>query len=158
MRETTDVSIVLVTYNGCEITLRALELYSQAIAADDAHRYELIVVDNASRDGLADAVAARYPSVRLICNAENLGFARAGNIGFQASKGRYLLFSNSDIELDEETLPTLIACMDADPQVGACTPYLELVRTGEVDWGAHRGFPTPWAAFTYFARLEALFR
>ncbi|MFN2134151.1 MAG: glycosyltransferase family 2 protein [Anaerolineae bacterium] len=158
MRETTDVSIVLVTYNGCEITLRALELYSQAIAADDAHRYELIVVDNASRDGLADAVAARYPSVRLICNAENLGFARAGNIGFQASKGRYLLFSNSDIELDEETLPTLIACMDADPQVGACTPYLELVRTGEVDWGAHRGFPTPWAAFTYFARLEALSR
>jgi len=133
MEETPDVSIVLVTYNGREITLRALELYRQAIAADDAHSYELIVVDNASRDGLADAVAAHYPGVRLIRNAENVGFARAGNIGFQASKGRYLLFSNSDVELSEDALPTLIECMDADPRVGACTPYLELVRTGEVD-------------------------
>ncbi len=153
-----DVSIILVTYNGREITLRALELYRRAIAVDPGHGYELIVADNASQDGLPDAVAAQYPDVRLIRNAENLGFARAGNVGFRASTGRYLLFSNSDIEVDECTLPTLLALMDADPLVGACTPYLELVRTGEIDWGAHRGFPTPWAAFTYFTRLEHLSR
>jgi len=155
--EPVDVSIIIVTYNGREITLRALELYEQAIAADAAHRYKVIVVDNASRDGLADAVAARHPGIHLIRNSENLGFARAGNVGFRASTGRYLLFSNSDIEVDERTMPTLIERLDADPQVGACTPYLELVRTGEVDWGAHRGFPTPWAAFTYFAKLERIF-
>lgn len=153
-----DVSIIIVTYNGREITLRALELYQLAIAADPAHRYELIVADNASQDGLPDAVAAHHPDVRLIRNAANYGFAKAGNIGFQASSGRYLLFSNSDVEVDERALPTLLTLMDADPRVGACTPYLELVRTGEIDWGAHRGFPTPWAAFTYFARLERLFR
>ena len=158
MRKPVDVSIILVTYNGREITLRALELYQWAIAADTAHRYEVIVVDNASRDGLADAVADQYPSVRLIRNPENLGFARAGNVGFRASAGRYLLFSNSDIEVDESALPTLIELMDADSQVGACTPYLELASTGQVDWGAHRGFPAPWAAFTYFAKLEQLFR
>jgi GT2 family glycosyltransferase len=158
MTEPLDISIILVTYNGREITLRALELYGQAIAGDAAHRYEIIVVDNASRDGLADAVATQYPAAHLIRNAENVGFAKAGNIGFRASRGRYHLFSNSDIELDETTLPTLIERMDADPRVGACTPYLELVRTGQVDWGAHRGFPTPWAAFTYFAKLEQLFR
>jgi GT2 family glycosyltransferase len=68
------------------------------------------------------------------------------------------LFSNPDVEVTHETLPTLIALMDQAPQVGACTPFLRLVRTGDVDWGAHRGFPTPWAAFTYFAKLDRLFR
>jgi GT2 family glycosyltransferase len=48
--------------------------------------------------------------------------------------------------------------MDENRQVGACTPFLKLVTTGDIDWGAHRGFPTPWAAFTYFTRLSHLFR
>ena len=152
-----DLSIVIVTYNGRDITLRALDLYGRAIAADAGHDYELIVVDNASRDGLADAVAEAYPGVTLIRNPENVGFARAGNVGYRASSGRYVLFSNSDIEVTTETLPTLIRAMDAQPAVGACTPFLELAQTGEVDWGAHRGFPTPWAALTYYARLDRLF-
>jgi GT2 family glycosyltransferase len=42
--------------------------------------------------------------------------------------------------------------------VGACTPFLQLATTGSIDWGAHRGFPTPWAAFTYFAKLSELFK
>ena len=156
--EPVDVSIIIVTYNGREITLRSLALYSEAIAADGEHAYEIIVVDNASRDGLADAVAGHYPAVQLIRNEANLGFAKAGNVGFEASVGRHVLFSNADIEVNPDTLPTLIRLMDRDPQVGACTPYLELVQTREVDWGAHRGFPTPWAAFTYYARLDRLFK
>jgi GT2 family glycosyltransferase len=153
-----DLSIIIVTYNGLEITLQTMDSYARACAGDGAHRYEMIVVDNASRDGVADAVAEAYPQARLIRNRENVGFARAANIGFAASAGRYVLYSNPDIEIDEGTLPTLISAMDSDPQVGACTPYLELVRTGELDWGAHRGFPTPWAAFTYFTKLSHLFR
>jgi GT2 family glycosyltransferase len=151
-----DLSIVVVTYNGREITLRTLDSYLRALASDAQHSYEIIVVDNASQDGVADAVA-QYP-VRLIRNAQNVGFSAANNIGFEASVGRYLLFSNPDIELTRETLPTLIALMDANPRVGACTPYMELVKTGSIDWGAHRGFPTPWAAFTYMIGLARLFR
>ena len=152
------LSIVIVTYNGRDVTLQALGHYTRAIAADPAHRYEVIVVDNASADGVADAVAAHHPRVRLVRNPENWGFARANNIGFEASHGRYILFSNADVEVAADTLPTLVALMDENPDVGACTPFLELVSTGEIDWGAHRGFPTPWAAFTYFAKLAALFR
>lgn len=153
-----DLSIVVVTYNGVDITQRTLDSYRQAIAADPEHRYEVIVVDNASRDGVADAVAAAHPQAALIRNTANLGFAAAGNIGAAHSRGRYLLFSNPDIEVNEATMPVLIRLMDAHPRVGACTPYLELVQTGEIDWGAHRGFPTPWAALTYFTRLARLFR
>ena len=153
-----DLSIIIVTYNGRDVALKTLAFYKKALAADPRHNYELIVVDNASQDGVADAVAENYPQARLIRNPENLGFSTANNIGFKASRGRYILFSNPDIEVTDKTLPTLIALMDQAPGVGACTPFLRLVKTGGVDWGAHRGFPTPWAAFSYFAKLDRLFK
>ena len=153
-----DLTIVIVTYNGKDVALQTLRSYAKAIAADPDHTYELIVVDNASRDGVAEAVEAQYPQARLIRNADNLGFSKANNVGFASSRGRYLLFSNPDIEVDQAALPTLIELMDHSPQVGACTPFLELAQSGEIDWGAHRGFPTPWAEFTYFAKLAQLFR
>jgi GT2 family glycosyltransferase len=159
MNQDVDLSIVIVTYNGREVALQTLDSFQQAIAADPEHRYEIIVVDNASQDGVADAVsAASGAPVRLIRNDDNLGYSKANNIGFEASSGRYLLFSNPDIEVNEETLPTLLALMDAQPEVGACTPFLELVKMGGIDWGAHRGFPTPWASFTYMSGLARLFR
>lgn len=153
-----DLSIIIVTYNGLDITLQTLNSYRQAIAADPRHCYEIIVADNASQDGVADAVAENYPQATLIRNPTNVGFSRANNVGFEASNGKYLLFSNPDIQISADTLPTLITQMDRNSQVGACTPFLKLVRTGEIDWGAHRGFPTPWAAFTYFTKLAKLSR
>jgi GT2 family glycosyltransferase len=151
-----DLSIIIVTYNGREITLQTLAAYAKALSADPDHTYETIVVDNASQDGVADAVARAYPEIRVIRNQRNFGFAKANNIGYHTSRGRYILFSNPDVEVTVETLPLLIELMDRDPEVGACTPFLRLVRTGGIDWGAHRGFPTPWAALTYFARLDRL--
>jgi GT2 family glycosyltransferase len=153
-----DLSVVVVTFNGRDIALETLGYYRSAFAADPSHHYQLIVVDNASQDGVADAVSGAYPEALLIRNAENRGFSAANNIGFASSTGRYVLFSNPDIEVSSETLPALMQLMDGNPQVGACTPFLRLVKTGEIDWGAHRGFPTPWAALTYFSGLDRLFR
>jgi GT2 family glycosyltransferase len=153
-----DVSIIIVTYNGRDFALKTLASYHKALAADQQRRYEIIVVDNASQDGVADAVAEGYPELPLIRNVENFGFSKANNIGFEASRGRYVLFSNADVEVTEQTLPTLITLMDQNPRVGACNPFLKLVKTGEIDWGSHRGFPTPWAAFTYYVGLERLCR
>jgi GT2 family glycosyltransferase len=153
---TTDLSILIVTYNGRDITLKTLATYRGALAADPGHCYEMIVVDNNSLDGVADAVATQFPEVHLVRLSENNGFAAGNNVGFRASEGRYILFSNPDIEVNAETLPTLIELMDRNPDVGACSPFLELAVTGTIDWGAHRGFPTPWAAFTYFTRLAEI--
>ena len=69
----TDLSIIIVTYNGRDITLKTLTCYEAAIAADPDHSYEIIVVDNASRDGTADAVLDRYPGVQLIQLSANRG-------------------------------------------------------------------------------------
>jgi N-acetylglucosaminyl-diphospho-decaprenol L-rhamnosyltransferase len=62
----TDLSIIIVTYNGRDVTLKTLDAYKSALAADPSHGYEIIVVDNASQDGVADAVTARFPEIRLI--------------------------------------------------------------------------------------------
>jgi GT2 family glycosyltransferase len=154
----TDLSIIVVTYNGRDITLKTMGSYAEAVAADPGHSYEIIVVDNGSQDGVADAVAEHFPDALLIRLQENDGFSAGNNVGFARSEGRYILFSNPDVEITHETLPTLIELMDHNPQVGACTPFLRLVTTGDIDWGAHRGFPTPWAAFTYFTKLSQVFK
>ncbi len=85
---------------------------------------ELIIVDNASADGSPEMVAAEFPEARLIRNAENLGFARANNIGIAASTGRYVLLLNSDTVVPPGALETLVAFMDAQPQAAACSPRL----------------------------------
>lgn len=153
-----DLSIIIVTFNSREIALKTVASYLRAIEADRKHSYEIIVVDNASIDGVAGSIQSKYKSkIKLIRNRENVGFSKANNVGFAKSRGRYILFSNPDIEVDNKTLPTLIKLIDENPQVGVCTPFLRLVATGQIDWGAHRGFPTPWAAFTYFSGLEKTF-
>ena len=153
-----DVSIIIVTYNGLDITLQTLAAYQRAIQADASHQYEIIVVDNASPNRITKSIAQAYPSVQIIENAENFGFSKANNVGYAASQGRYVLFSNPDIEVNTDTLPTLIDLMDKNLGVGVCTPFLKLAKTGEIDWGAHRGFPTPWAALTYYGKLAKFFK
>src|SRR4051812_9701898 len=87
------LSVVVVSYNTRELTLRCLEtLHAQTTAVP----FEVLVVDNASSDGSADAIAERFPHATLIRSAENLGFARANNIAARQAKGHWLLLLNPD--------------------------------------------------------------
>ncbi len=103
---------------------------------------EIIVVDNASRDGSADMVRTEFPGVRLIANAENLGFARANNQGIRASQGRYVVLLNSDTLVPPGALAALVAFMDAHPDAGAVGPRL-LRPDGTAQPYAFGGDPTP---------------
>ena len=80
------------------------------------------MVDNASRDGSAATVRERFPSVRLIANPENVGFARACNQGARACAAPYLLFLNPDATLAPGSLSTLAAILEARPRVGVVGP------------------------------------
>jgi GT2 family glycosyltransferase len=126
-----DLSIIIVTYNGLDITLQTLAAYHQAIAADEGHQYELIVVDNASPEGVAEAIAQEYPAVTVIANQENYGFSKANNIGYVASQGRYLLFSNPDIEVNAKIGVTQLLIMRRRPGgLGGSSPHISpLLRT-----------------------------
>ncbi len=87
------VTIIVVTWNCRELALRCLrEVARSRIGAP----HEVIVVDNASADGTADAIAEAYPDVHLIRGTENLGFAKANNLAIRRAVGRYLLLLNPD--------------------------------------------------------------
>ena len=89
---TPDASVVVVSFNTRDLLRECLtNLYRQQDLS-----FETLVVDNASRDGSADMVAAEFPMVRLIRETVNLGFAAANNVAFPLACGRYVVLLNSD--------------------------------------------------------------
>ncbi len=157
MNKLTDLSIIIVSFNT-EFFLGEC-LKSVESADKDGFETEVIVVDNASSDGSIEAIQklkVKSQNIKIIQNETNLGFAAANNLGIKKSKGKYVLLLNSDTELGKDSLIKMIKFMDGHPEAGAATARLELA-SGQMDPACHRGFPTPWAALTYFSGLEKLF-
>ncbi len=102
--------------------------------------HEVIVVDNGSADGTCDLVKERFPSVNLIKNSQNYGFAAANNQGMKAAKSQYILLLNPDTIVRDGALDKLIRFMDDNPDVGACGPKL-LNEDGTTQRSVRR-FPT----------------
>ena len=123
-----DVSIVIVSYNVREYLaacLRSLDKGAEEL------RTEVIVVDNASRDGSADRVARSFPQVRLLRNDENVGFARAINRGLAVARGGWLLLLDPDTIVPPGALDALVAAAERWPEVGVAGPALSDPTTGE---------------------------
>jgi GT2 family glycosyltransferase len=115
------VSVCIVNWN-CRRRLRAcLESLQEA---DHKVRLEVIVVDNASTDGAAEMVAAEFPSVTLIRNTANAGFARGNNQAAACARGRFLFFLNNDTVVPPGALRQLLDYAEAHPEVGAIGPQL----------------------------------
>ena len=112
------VSAIVVSYNTRADLLRCLE----ALRAQAGVPLETILVDNASTDGTVDAVRAGSPEVQVLANAENLGFARANNLGLRAARGELVLVVNSDCELRPGALAGLVSILDTRPDVAIVGP------------------------------------
>ncbi len=110
-----DLSIIIVSWNVREILRENLRLTLSATAGLSS---EVIVIDNASIDGSAAMVASEFPTVKLIANAENLGFAQANNQGLTLATGRYLLLFNPDMQPNPSTFTDLIQWCDQNPGAG----------------------------------------
>ncbi len=105
------LSVILVSYETREMTLACLE----SIAAETRTPHEVILWDNASTDGSADAIAAGHPGVRLIRSAENVGFGRANNLAAREARGRWLLLLNPDTVVLDGALDRLVTAAERDP-------------------------------------------
>jgi len=116
-----DLSIIIVSYNTRELLLGCL---GTLFREECRLTLKVCVIDNASRDGSGEAVARRYPEVRLIRNPENRGFARAVNQGLSATSGRNRLLLNPDARVSPATLEAMAAYLDAHPETGAVGPQL----------------------------------
>lgn len=149
-----DISIIILNYNTVDLTRLCL----QSLMKSDMSRYsmEVIVCDNASVDGTDVMVKREFPTAIFIQNGANVGFAAGNNPGIKRAKGRYVLLLNSDTEVSPHAIATMVRFMEDHPDAGAATCKL-LLGDGSMDPACHRGFPTPWVAFTYMAKLERLF-
>lgn len=115
------ISVCIANWN-CRDMLRAC--LNSLLRQPQATVVEVVVVDNASQDGAATMVAAEFPEVTLIANAENRGFARASNQAAAVARGQYLLFLNNDTEVPPESLGRLISYAQSHPQAGMIGPRL----------------------------------
>jgi GT2 family glycosyltransferase len=127
-----DVSIVIVSHNARTDLERCLDSLR---ASPPTASHEIIVVDNQSSDGSAEA-AARRPDVRVIESGANLGFARATNIGIRASSGRDLLLLNGDTVVAAGAIDRLLAELQRDPGVAIVGPRLvDATGRAELSYG-----------------------
>lgn len=149
-----ELAIIIVNYN----TRQLLDDCLASIYRADHPKggLQVVVVDNASVDDSMDMVAKKYPSVISIQNSENLGFAKANNIGVDGADARFVLFLNSDTVIKRYSLVKPLKYLKTHPKVGAITIKLFL-KDGTIDFDNHRGYPTPWASITKFTGLAKLF-
>lgn len=113
------LSVIVVSYNSRADLERLLPaLRAQTLA------HEVIVVDNASRDGTPELLRQRFPEVRLIEPGENVYFCRGNNLGLDAARGEYALLLNPDTVPPADALHALVAFMDAHPDYAGVTAQL----------------------------------
>ena len=115
------VSVCVANWNCREMLQKCLE---SLLCWPQGVPLEVIVVDNASRDGSAAMVMRKFPQVRLVRNNSNRGFARASNQAARFARGPYLFFLNNDTEVPALTLRRLLEYALAHPEAGMIGPRL----------------------------------
>ena len=149
-----ELTVIVVSYNTRDLTLACLRSLFASTHVAKAH---VVVFDNASCDGSAQAVAAAFPQVELIASAENLGFARANNMVAAAARTEWLLLLNPDTEVHEGAIDALLAFSRARPEAGI-TGGRTVFPDGSLNAASCRGRITPWSAFCIATGLTAAFR
>jgi GT2 family glycosyltransferase len=130
------LTVVIVNYNKGPLLLACLDSVYKAAATTPP---EVIVVDNASTDGVVAVLPTRYPGVRAIRNTVNVGFARAVNQGLAVARATTLVLLNPDTVVLDGALEALAAYLEAHRDVGAVGPQL-LDTDGSIQLSC-RAFP-----------------
>jgi GT2 family glycosyltransferase len=115
--------VVVVNFNGGELTLQCLERVLRTDWPRD--QLEVVIVDNASTDGLVARARAELPEVRVIESPTNLGFAGGCNLALRDLTGiDYVALLNNDVMVDGQWLSPLVRVLESDPSLGAACPKI----------------------------------
>lgn len=128
-----ELSVILVSHNDRRHLEPCLDSLALACRKMEA---EVVVVDNCSSDGSPKIVKEKFPWVRLLENARNVGFAKACNAGVASTRGAFVLFLNTDTTVNRGALDMLLTEMRTNPEAGGVGPALERQEGGfQVSFG-----------------------
>jgi N-acetylglucosaminyl-diphospho-decaprenol L-rhamnosyltransferase len=148
--DTPKLSIIIVSYNTREMTLACLD------SIEASASFETLVVDNASPDGSAEAIADHPLDIRLIASRENLGFAWANNVAAEQAQGEFLLLLNPDTIVKEGAIDRLLAFAQNNPEArlwGGRTVFSD----GSLNATSCFARTTLWSLFCRATGLTAIF-
>jgi GT2 family glycosyltransferase len=145
-----ELSVVIVSYNTREMTLRCLRELTDGLGGVSA---EVFLVDNASTDGSVEAIRRDFPDVRIIANAANAGFGAANNQAMARAAGEFVLLLNSDAFPRPGAIQALVRYLKSHADVGVVGPRL-LNADGSLQRSCYR-FPSPLRAWAENLWLSA---
>ena len=114
------ISIITLNYNQLEVTCEFLESTKSLRYPN----YEIILIDNTSKEDPTPIISERFPSVNLVVSETNLGFTGGNNLGMKIAKGDYLFIVNNDTEVTPDLLDLLILPFEKDPGIGMVSPKI----------------------------------
>ena len=115
------LSFITICYNGIADTCALIESIHKIIHSVS---YEIIVVDNASREDEAAIIKMQYPTVITVRSPQNLGFSGGNNLGFEIAQGKYLFLINNDTYFETDGIQALINRLESHSEIGAVSPKI----------------------------------
>lgn len=122
------ISIVILNFNQLKVTCEFLD----STKVLKYPNFEIIFVDNNSKENPTDYVKQNYPDVKLIVNERNLGFTGGNNVGIAAAKGDYIFVVNNDTEVTPNLLENLLEPFLKDPKIGMVSPKIKFFQQPNV--------------------------
>ena len=147
------LSVVILSYNVKDLLRKAI---SAVYGSYRDKKLQVIVVDNASSDGSSKMVKEEFPKAELIQSKTNTGFSAGNNLARKITKGDYVLFLNPDTEVGEGAIKKCLEILKNNKEIGVVTSKV-LFPNGKIDYSCHRGLPTVWNTFCYWAGLSKIF-
>jgi len=147
------LSVLIVTYKSrdeIEACLASIPRRLQGRAV------EVIVVENASGDGIGELIRGKYPWVTYMEPEGNLGFGKANNLAYEVASGEFILFLNPDTISSEACYLHCIQRLQGDRGIGVISPRLVMLD-GEMDLACRRSIPTVWDGFCRAVGLASRF-
>lgn len=138
MDQTPLLSVIIVSYNTREMTLRCLATLAKAL---EGIASEVIVVDNGSNDGSVEAIRDTDPRARIVQNLDNLGFGAANNQGLDAAEGDFFLLLNSDAFPEANAITEMLSFLQEHADTGVAGPRI-LNQDGSLQVSCYK-FPSP---------------
>jgi len=119
-----DISIIILNYKSRGLALNCIKSIKEADFSPESSglKYEIIVVDNNSNDGIGEIISWQYPGIKFIQNKKNLGMGAGNNVGIKKAEGRYVAVMNPDTMAFPDTFLKLYNFMESSPEVGIAGP------------------------------------